>query len=931
MINPRIAASALLSIALAAPAAAGAKPPKHSPHAARPPHATRAVRAAVAYGAPAGNVPAGHLRGAIYDAVLPSGRIVTPAGASTVLGMNALGVALTPDGRFAVVTCDDEREGAVRSTVDPNASGGFSLAVVDTSTMTVVDRYRSPAEKFWVGVAALPDPQNPARTLVLASGGPANAVYAFVLDARGHLTPDARHVIAVPGPSDPAFADDGHSYPGTIVVAPDGKRAYVVDEAGGTVSAIDTATRTLAGEARGVGFFPFGAALAGNRLIVTDEGLMRYAKAAQPAAAPPFRTPPADPQRASALSFVALGPTGDPSSQPQDAPPFANAPVALDAAPDGVKIVGGAHPTAVVTTPNGAYAYVAMTNVDRIATVALAGTPHVVGGTELRLFDKGPYGSQPAALALSKDGARLYVAMAGLNAVAVIDARDPVHLHRLGLIPTGWYPTAVALSADDRTLFVVNTKGFGHDANFTGDPPAADSNAVWSTLQRVDLTTLALTRATLTTLAGTRRLAPMPMYPRAIDRVVVILEENKTFDAMLGDLGPPYGDPSMNFYGRAITPNLHALAQRYGLAVNMFADAEESDAGHQFFAGGIATLYSERTLFAKSGRTPLVNKNEDPEDYPRLGYIFNALARKHVAFRDYGDLIRTSGYDEGSAPDPKTDDPAFAGVDDREAPTEGLGGTYALDVPAPAVLDGHVDLHYPGWNLRVRDERRAREFVRDYGALVAQGRQPRYTYVWLPADHGGFGKNIPAIPEEVADGDRALGEIVDYLSHLPSWKHTALFVMPDDAQSSRDHVDAYRTYAIVAGPFVKRGYLGTRHLSTVSVLKTSEQLLGISPLSLGDLLATDMSDFFTASGGDAAPFAALPVPAQTASAEGTRIASLLAQTDQSSADADTARGARIVELSRRADLLAARRGAIAPLAYEQAQGALFAQARAALR
>ncbi len=247
------------------------------------------------------------------------------------------------------------------------------------------------------------------------------------------------------------------------------------------------------------------------------------------------------------------------------------------------------------------------------------------------------------------------------------------------------------------------------------------------------------------------------------------------------------------------------------------------------------------------------------------------------------------------------------------------------------MLAGHVDLNYPGWNLRIRDERRAKEFIRDYSALVAQGHQPRYTYIWLPADHGGFGPGIPAIPEEVADGDRALGAIVQYLSHLPSWKQTALFVMPDDAQSSRDHVDAYRTYAIVAGPFVKRHFVGTRHLSTVSVLKTTEQLLGLGTLSLGDLLATDMSDFFTPSGGDAAPYDAIPVPTQTASVEGARIAALLAQTDQSHADADTARGARLVEYSRRADLLAARRTSMTPAAYGRAQGELFALATAVVR
>lgn len=811
----RVLTTALVFAALSGPSGAFAAP--HAVRAAAP----RPV--AVSYGAPAGNLPAGHLRGATYDAVLPSGRIVTPAGTSVLTGINALGLALTPDGRYAIVSDDDAREAAVHSLIDSGTTGGYSLAVVELASMRVVDRYRAPGEAFWVGVAALRDPAEPARTLVLASGGPANAVYALDLDANGHLTPDAKHVVALPAP------DGGRrGFPGTIVVAPDGRRAYVVNAGAETVSAIDTAARAASGAAQPVGFAPFGAALARDRLLVTDEGLMRYASVAQPAAAPPFRTVAADPQHASALSFVGIGAGGDLAASAPDAPPFANAALSLDPAPDGVRIVGGAHPTAVVTTADGAYAFVAMTNVDRLATIALRGTPRAVGGTELRLFDKGPFGTQPSALALSKDGARLYVALAGLDAVAVIDARDPVHLHRLGLIPTGWYPTALALADDDRTLYVVNTKGYGHDAGFTGDPAAfADANATWSTLQKIELPAVQLASMTMNALANTRRVAAKPpAYPKGMTHVVVIRERSRTFDAVLGDLGAPSGDPSLASFGAAVTPNLHALARRYGLATNMYADAEESGAGCQFAAGGMATLYSERTLFTKSA-------HEDPEDYPRLGYVFNALARHHLGFRSYGDLLRVSGYD---------------------------GGVYGLDVPAPAVLDGHADLAYPGWNPRVRDEQRADEFVRDYGALVAQGRQPRYVSIDLPGAGAPAPGDAAAAAEQAADGDRALGRIVDYLSHLPSWRQTALFVMPDDAQSARDHVDTYRTYAIVAGPYAKPHYAGERHLSTVSVLKTTEQILGLGSLALGDLLATDMSDFFTRAGGDAAPYDALPAP-----------------------------------------------------------------------
>jgi len=861
----RVAAVAALSlVSLAAAARAAQQPASHRATTHRQPAGRPA--ATVSYAAPAGDMPAGHLRGAVYDAVLPSGRIVTPAGTSVVTGMNALGVALSPDGRYAVVSDDDERGAQLHSLIDPDATGGSDLAVVDTATMRVVDRYRAANETFWVGVVALRDPADASRTLVLASGGPSNAVYALQLDANGHLTPDAKHVITQPVPGDPAFADAGRSDPGTIVLARDGRHAYVVNAGAGTISAIDVATRTLGGPAARVGFSPFGAAFDGDRVLVTDEGLMRYGVLAQAATAPPFATPAADMEHASALSFVATSADGELSAAAADAPPFANAPLPLDPTPDGLRTVGGAHPTSVVTTADGAYAYVAMTNVDRIATIALRPTARAVGGTELRLFDRGPFGTQPSALALSKDGSRLYVALAGLDAVAVIDARDPVHLHRLGLIPTGWYPTALALGSDDRTLFVVNTKGYGHDPGFAGDARLdAGANATWSTLQKVDLGAIALKSTTLAALGNTRRvLASPPAYPRGITHVVVIVEESKTFDAMLGDLGAPYGDPNLVSFGESVTPNLHALARRYALAANAFADAEASRAAHEFVAGGIATLYSERSLRANDGRTTLAGDDEGPEDYPRLGYVFNALARARMAFRDYGELLRVSGYDEGSANDVKADDPPYAGVDDRDAPTQGLGGLYALNVPAPAVLAGHVDPNYPGWNLRIRDERRAKEFVRDYGMLVAQGHQPRYTSIWLPDDRTGSGPGIPPAAEEVADGDRALGIVVQYLSHLPSWRETALFVMPDDAQSSRDHVEAYRTYAIVAGPWARPHYVGMRHLSTVSVLKTTEQILHLGTLSLGDLLATDMSDFFVTRGGDAAPYDAIPVPPQAA-------------------------------------------------------------------
>ena len=105
--------------------------------------------ATVSYAPPAGSLPAGRYHGLPYSAILPSGRLVTPAGTSIVTGMNSLGVVLSPDGRYAITSNDDEREALARSALDPDAGGGYSLTVVDTARMLAVSHYRAPGETFF--------------------------------------------------------------------------------------------------------------------------------------------------------------------------------------------------------------------------------------------------------------------------------------------------------------------------------------------------------------------------------------------------------------------------------------------------------------------------------------------------------------------------------------------------------------------------------------------------------------------------------------------------------------------------------------------------------------------------------------------------------------------------------------------------------------
>ena len=804
--------------------------------------------AAVVFNAPAGSRPAGTVSlGKPFERILPSGRILAPTGIDAVVGMNALGVALSPDGRYAIVSNDDERGAGATSGFDTLTPSGYSLAVVDTATMRVAERYHAPQATFFAGVVALRDPANNANTLVLAAGGASDTVYVLDLDAAGQLTPDAKPAIAIPAPNDAHLANAGHAFPGTIVLGGGGTRAYVVNNLGNTVTTLDTAQRGVVGAPVTAGYFPFAASLTPNGLLVANEGLMEYAKLPAPALAPPFAVPSGAIDRSSSLSLFAPLPDGTLASAVAAAVP-------MDRPPDGLRDVGGAHPAGIATMRSKPYAFVAMSGVDRIATVALGAQPRVAGGTELRLYDRGPYGTQPSALVLGRDERRLYVALSGIDAVAVLDTTNPLRPHRIGLIPTGWDPTALALSRDGRYLYVTNAKGIGEDAGFTGAAPASpdakgriesvslDSTTLWSTLERIDLRAVDLRRTTPLALSYLRALAPaaanrivpqerLGVGSSVIKHVVVLLEENKTYDAMLGDLtdaaGAPYGpgDPSFTAFDASVTPNLHALARTYALAGNFYADAEESRAGQAFAAAGIASVFTERALLVRGNARPH-GGNEDPEDYARAGYVFNSLSGRGLTYRDYGALLDLFGYEA-------------AGAD-----AAGLGGSYAYSVPALAALDGHVDLKYPGYNPRIPDARRATEFLSDFDTLVRADRVPAFTYVWLPGD-GGEWPEAPASAQEVADGDRALGQIVDYLSHMPQWPSTAIVIMPASAQSTRDHVGEHRSYAIVVSPYAKRHYVGGRHLSTVSALKTEEELLGLPALALGDALATDMSDFFT--------------------------------------------------------------------------------------
>ena len=135
---------------------------------------------------------------------------------------------------------------------------------------------------------------------------------------------------------------------------------------------------------------------------------------------------------------------------------------------------------------------------------------------------------------------------------------------------------------------------------------------------------------------------------------------------------------------------------------------------------------------------------------------------------------------------------------------------------------------------------------------ACQGSMPNFTFMVLPQNAGGlvdFDPNTnpldPTPQSMVADNDNAVGQIIQGLSHSPFWKNTVVFLTEDDTQATGDHVDVARTFLLASGGLVRRlgpqRQVADQRSSFSSVLRTTEILLGLPPLTLYDATAVPLA------------------------------------------------------------------------------------------
>ena len=168
-------------------------------------------------------------------------------------------------------------------------------------------------------------------------------------------------------------------------------------------------------------------------------------------------------------------------------------------------------------------------------------------------------------------------------------------------------------------------------------------------------------------------------------------------------------------------------------------------------------------------------------------------------------------------------------------------------IPSLNAITNH---DYPKFDTNIPDVYRNQIWKQDFEKNGPAG----LNMLWLSSDHTG---GTPDPEAQVADGDVAVGKIVDEISHSKYWKDSVIFVVEDDSQDGADHVDGHRAPIQIISPWAQHGQVDSTYYSQITMVRTIEQILGAQPLNQKLAAASPMDGAFT-NRPDLAPFTAVP-------------------------------------------------------------------------
>jgi len=816
-------------------------------------------------------VPAGNQYATIDTAgfsILPSGRYVTPAGKTLRITDDPFGLAVSPDGRKSVTL----------------HNGVFTIIDLISLKHTRVPSYdktiNSPLSNgSFLGVAFSSD----SKTVFL-SGGDHGTVMVYDIEKYQHIDSFSLNATVNGEVFDDSFTSD-------LLYNESNNELLVLDRANFRMVRIDLITKKITASIK-TGRQPFGLAISPDKknAFVANVGMYEYAliDGATPKNYDSLlisRHPYGDNTKESIEGTVVEGKkiSGVGSPLAPEAMSVYIIDLEKNLVVDRIKtghqigqmiedaeVVGGASPNSIAV--GSKYAYVSNATNDNISVIDYK-NHKLIGHIPIKvhtLIDK-YRGLLPFGMALSKDEKKLFVALLGFNAIAVVDVQSK---STLGLIPTGWGPARVLLSKDERELYVISCRGLGAGPNggkgFVKPPQGTYVGDIQlGTFQKISMPDLnqmnAYSRQVIRNTFISRNIQddiknPLPPLPglrqSPIKHIVYITKENRTYDEIMGQITTGKGDSTLARFGKQVTvhgakdtvtnadvmPNHLKAAVEFSFSDNFYCDSDASIHGHHWMMGVIPNEWVEANssvsktakLFSKAPgrRFPGSTGSMDPEDYGEIGGLWEALERKNISFYNFGEANETAHVRE------EWDDTL-------------TGAAHGVMVPMQKALFSRTSHHYAGYNTNIPDQFRMDQFESEFTRLWLKGKDkmPQLITMQVPNDHGALPRpdyGYPFIHSYMSDNDLALGRILHFLSRTPYWKNMLVIIVEDDPQGGVDHIDAHRSFLMMAGPYVKRGYASHTHANFGSILKVIYNILGVGYVNQYDVTASLLDDFFSA-------------------------------------------------------------------------------------
>jgi phospholipase C len=131
-------------------------------------------------------------------------------------------------------------------------------------------------------------------------------------------------------------------------------------------------------------------------------------------------------------------------------------------------------------------------------------------------------------------------------------------------------------------------------------------------------------------------------------------------------------------------------------------------------------------------------------------------------------------------------------------------------------------------------------------ADAGSGALPAYSVVTPTSE------NSQHPPQSMAVGDNWIGQVVSAIQNGPNWNSTAIFITYDDCGCYYDHVNplqfdstwGVRVPMVIVSPYAKPGYTDSTPASFLSMLAFTEHTFGLTPLTSDDANAYDFSGSF---------------------------------------------------------------------------------------